>query len=454
MTDERPTSPWRHPRRWLPLLILAFILVSFIAYRLISDAGVKKVIQQKRAQGIPMSPLELDIWYKRVPASENAGLAFESAFQTYVAPGKPDPNEMSPHEMVLGEPLPHELAQAVATHLAANRATIEEIHAAAQLSASRYSIDLSRGFATLLPHLARLRSLAQLMRWEAIQQSARGDRVEALRALKSGAAIAASLEKEPLLISYMVRIAILNVWLRALEHIVTKHTLTDAELSELTDLLVRAEQAGREVLHRAIVGERAIGVAAFDLDYKTFESISAGGTSPDAELPDFLRIGLYEFRRAAGMNNRDLAFYLDRLNELENAVTNDHSGILQKAQAVTDTIEQELPKHRLRYLISGMILPSISKAMEKEAFIAAELRCARAALAIERFRLKKSGRLPSPHELVPAFLPAWPLDPFTNDPLEYEKLPVGYQIVSAEGTALREKENTKKSTAVSFRVLR
>ena len=123
--------------RWLPLLILAFLVASFIAFRLASNSGVKREIAAIRAQGLPMSPLELDTWYKRVPASDNAALAFEAAFQTYVSPGKANPDEMPGQKMVLGQPLPDELAQAVAAHLAANRDTIDEIHAAAQLPARR-----------------------------------------------------------------------------------------------------------------------------------------------------------------------------------------------------------------------------------------------------------------------------------------------------------------------------
>ncbi|MGZ8921025.1 MAG: hypothetical protein ACXW3L_08575, partial [Limisphaerales bacterium] len=446
-------------RRWLLLLVLAFVIVSFIAFRIASNSGVKRKIKSIRAQGLPMSPRELDTWYKGVPASENAALAFEAAFQTYVSSGKANPDEMPGHEMVLGEPLPDELAQAVASHLAANRDSIDEIHAAAQLASSRYSIDLSRGFATLLPHLAHLRSLGQLMRWEAIQQSSQGNQTEALRALKSGLAIASSLEEEPIFISSLVRISMVSSWLRGLERVITEQTFTDSELVELLDLLTRTEKAGKLSMTRGMVGERAIGVAAFDLDYQSFEGLSgiggAVGGGAYLELPYFARAGLYELRRVLGIHDRDLVFYLDRMGELHDALTNDYTGMLQSAQRVTETVERELPKHPFRYLVSGIVLPALSKALQKEAFLAAGLRCARATIAIERLRLQNGGRLPSPSEVVPAFIPEWPRDPFDNRALEYEKLAKGYRIVSAGATAAREKENPKaKNTTVGFTVLR
>lgn len=453
----RRSSPWKHPRRWVAFLVLAFVLISFIAFRIASTSGVKKHIAAKRAQGLPMSPLELDAWYKPVPASGNAALAFETAFQTYVSPGKINPDEMRDQEVVLGEPLPRELAEAVATHLKANRAAIDEIHAAAQLSASRYSIDLTRGFATLLPHLARLRGLNQLMRWEAIQQSADGNRTEAVRALKSGLAIATSLEEEPLLVSSMVRAAILTTWLRALERVVTEHTLTDPELAELFALITRTEEASRRSMMRAMVGERAMGVAAFHVDYKMFEALSAGGAVPGGspEWPEVLKVGLYELRRSLGFNDRDALFYLRLMNELETALTNDHPVMLQRATAVTQILNQEISKHPIRYMVSGMILPSLSKAIEKESLLAGHLRSARAALAVERFRLQNSGRLPSANELTPTFISEWPRDPFDNRPLEYGKLRLGYEIISAGATAEKEKKNSPgRDTTVGFAVLR
>jgi hypothetical protein len=404
-----------------------------------------------------MSPLELDTWYKRVPASENAALSLEGTFQTYVSPGKSNPDEMPGKELILGQPLPDELARAVVAHLEANKGTLKEIHAAAQLPFSRYSIDLSRGFATLLPHLAHLKSLNQLMRWEAIQQSAHGNRTEAVRALQSSLAIATSLEQEPVIVSSMVRIALLSAWLRALERVVTEQTLTDLELADLANRLSRTEEASRQAMIRGLVGERAIGLAAFDLDYQSFEGLSGmnGSSSAIFELPGLVKTGLYELRRTLGFKDRDLMFYLNRLGELESALKNDYPAMLRDAQAVSDIVDRAIPQHQIRYLVSAVVLPALSKALQKEAFLAAHLRCARAALAIEQFRLKNNGRLPSPNELVPAFILEWPRDPFTDQPLKYEKLPKGYRIVSGGAAEARKKENPNaKDTWASFTILR
>jgi hypothetical protein len=60
----------------------------------------------------------------------------------------------------------------------------------------------------------------------------------------------------------------------------------------------------------------------------------------------------------------------------------------------------------------------------------ATIRDAQAALAVERYRLT-NGKLPSQlSDLVPAFLPSVPSDPFDGKPLRYKTLAKGYVVYS------------------------
>ena len=68
---------------------------------------------------------------------------------------------------------------------------------------------------------------------------------------------------------------------------------------------------------------------------------------------------------------------------------------------------------------------------KRDANARAELRDAIAAIAVERWRLMHQGSLPdSLSDLVPAFLPAVPADPYDAQPLRYKKLKKGYCIYS------------------------
>ena len=73
----------------------------------------------------------------------------------------------------------------------------------------------------------------------------------------------------------------------------------------------------------------------------------------------------------------------------------------------------------------------------------AQLRTARVALAIERYRLA-SGRLPDAlTDLVPTYLDAVPIDPFDGNELRYKKLVTGFVVYSI-GEDLRDDGGTEE----------
>jgi hypothetical protein len=62
--------------------------------------------------------------------------------------------------------------------------------------------------------------------------------------------------------------------------------------------------------------------------------------------------------------------------------------------------------------------------------VTATLRCSRASLAVERYRLANGALPDSLDALVPKFLNAVPTDPFNGQPLRYKRLAAGYVVYS------------------------
>jgi hypothetical protein len=88
------------------------------------------------------------------------------------------------------------------------------------------------------------------------------------------------------------------------------------------------------------------------------------------------------------------------------------------------------PPSRL-LIFSRMLLPSLNKAFQRDADHTALVRTTQTAIAVERFRLAHSGNLPaSLNDLVPAYLPSVPCDPFDGQPLRYKLLGPGYVVYS------------------------
>jgi len=122
------------------------------------------------------------------------------------------------------------------------------------------------------------------------------------------------------------------------------------------------------------------------------------------------------------------------LNQWYASVPDSENAALVLTQAfalVTNVAENSISEAKRRhFFISHMLIVSLSRITVREAEGLAEMRIARAALAVERFRLSND-RLPKGlQELVPRFLPAVPLDPFDGTSRRYKPLPKGYVIYS------------------------
>ena len=93
--------------------------------------------------------------------------------------------------------------------------------------------------------------------------------------------------------------------------------------------------------------------------------------------------------------------------------------------------------------------PKYLAAAKQDAVNQVRLALAHTALAVERWRLAHEGRLPENlAELVPAYLPAVPADPFDDQPIRFKHLPQGFVVYSVglDGTDNGGKEDPAYAT--------
>jgi hypothetical protein len=128
---------------------------------------------------------------------------------------------------------------------------------------------------------------------------------------------------------------------------------------------------------------------------------------------------------------------------------------VQSTEAAARRMQNELAARHFLF-ISKMILPNLGGFVEKEASLAAQLRSAKIALAIERHRLAQGGAMPKAlDELAPQYLESLPKDTFQPEPLEFEQLEKGYRIISLAATERRGPGTKKNPRApVGFAVTR
>jgi hypothetical protein len=415
----------------LVLLATLLLLGGFIFWNLAAPEQDARVLAI-RQQGYPISLPELDAWYQPVPESRNAasvvakanaqpGLANSSKLNAVL-----DDNSWTPTRSQLFD---SKSKAEVSALLATNQALLNLLHSVIGLTNSRYPIDLTQGCNTLLPDLAKVKSSVRLLTAEALFETSKGDTEKAIESLRAAGGVADSAAPEPILISQFVRYASWAIISKRTELILNASHFSDEQLAELQVLFSYAERTN--VMARALAGERACGLSVF-MNSRDQASFYAFGGGPSLSAPttkDRLRTSLFMgLLKSTGILHKDKAFYLDVMATNMAAAEAPFPERLTLAQQANTAVLSPPSKF---LVFSRILLPALAKAIPRDAEHTARIRTSQTALAVERFRLAHSGKLPaSLNDLVPAYLSSLPCDPFDGQPLRYKGLAPGYVVYS------------------------
>ncbi|MBI5092893.1 MAG: hypothetical protein HZB26_10680, partial [Candidatus Hydrogenedentes bacterium] len=439
-----------------------------------------------RIQGLPTNLAELDAWYERVPDPVNAANLFLAAatrseqltakwLETKSLPGNKlqsadDGKDTGPLDKVMiagnaqldrAKPIPADVWQETKAYwTSVARPVREDLRDAAQStgSRSRYPVDMTQGYAALIPHLARLRSLARLLSIDALVATVEHHPDDVFAAISDEGALAESLKQEPYFISQHVRIAIHQMALGGLEDALNRMTFDDARLKQLTMKLTGtfAVPEKGSVLDRAFVTETIEGlevITAFRID----ESIKNDPSFPD---PYHRRKTLTQsmatpFDDALGWRIMQVIVSLHeyRIGGETLQLATQRGYIEARApQREFDTL------HVLLHAPFANWLPHYYTATA-DWIMRAKFDAASTAIAIERFRLANH-RLPRQlDELVPQFLPSVPRDPFNQGaPLSFRVKGDGTYVVYGFGPNFKDdggefrSETNKSADDIAFTV--
>ena len=382
-----------------------------------------------RARGLPVNCGELDEWYSTVPSAENAALVYTQSIA--LLEPQVDPKQIRPWTLLelprRITPVEAALKTQVGEAVTLNTNALRLAHQAAELSRSRYPINLRDGYKTALPHLAGLRDLARLLEFQTFVQSGDGHRTEAAASLSASLALARSLQSEPVIVSQVVRCAIDGISCRSLERVINLNQLSDVELFSLSEQVEQNESTNSML--GGLIGERAGCIELLQLLQNDPAKVNQLTESNDAEEGSpFARIKPGLGWKALGFFVRDLEFYLSAMQAGIDVMALRPPRSLAAGGEFGAAAERAKSKF---CVISSMMLPGLSKVPARDAEDHAALRTARTALAVERWRLAHNGELPeSLAALVPRFLTAIPEDPFDGKPLRFKKPRIGYIVYS------------------------
>jgi len=377
-----------------------------------SEQSISKHLAALKARGLPRTLSELDEYYARTSSSMAAGAAFLKAFDALrndrdllgLAKAKlPGPGSRLP---------PAELKQ-IKECLEINAQCLALLRTAAGHRFCRYPVDLTSGLTTKLPHLPAIKKAADLLILEAVYSADTGSGTQAGEALQTALDLAASLNEEPMHLSYLLQTAVLTRTCRTLEWCLGRCAMPATNMNHIRNRLLTF--LPDRTYRRALIGERCMGIALFESAPSTFETV-VGERSPG------FRQGVENYRRA-GSWTRDYQSYLQVMEELDTIQTLGpreklaRATALQQSQSVNKGISDPFKVN----IVSAMLLPAILRNPEKELRRQTELCLALTALSLRH--AKQTGDLRAwANELetgTALSLPPFMLDPFVRKPLKF-----------------------------------
>ncbi|HBC87472.1 MAG TPA: hypothetical protein DCZ94_11000 [Lentisphaeria bacterium] len=428
------------------LAIIFFLFVYFVYGSYMNGLKTKLDAKLKvlREAGYPVTLSELDSWYTAVKDEDNAVLVYQRGFDSFIEIGKCDfagkvpelagkkaedgawePMKNIPIAGTCRTPVPPDMLsererKMSAIYLETNKESLQFFKMAAKMEKCRFKIDLKEGYMIFLPHLSRLRNGVRLLALESLLASEKGDLETCLEDIEYIFGIARSLDREPVLISFLVRNACNAIAINAVENLLSRVELDEAQLQRIMNAIQNTENPYG--LNRALAGENVFFI---DMDWSKFwasEVLSGEGSSAGTSA-------LIKFQKISGISMKSKIIWMEFITPamedskkpfpkaLKDTAVNDNA-FYERAGKERSSLS---PYDKLAFIPVGMMMPGLSTAISKKAQILAMHRAAMTALAIERYRLKNRALPESLDMLVPEFLPVLPQDPFTGGNFQYKK---------------------------------
>ena len=303
---------------------------------------------------------------------------------------------------------------------------LNELRQASRLPESRFPLTYGKDnpMMILLPHLSSLKGSCRAVTLHAAAALELGQTDLACDDVRLAFRLADSLRTEPVLISHLVLIAMLQISLQPIYDGLSEHKWSDAQLRVLDAELGRLDLLAD--YQYTIRGERIFGINGLDYIRRSrdLSSFSANDYSPPANntskiakwfsralMPD----GLF-YQNELTMARMTQEFLLPMVN-----ATN-RLGSPAKIRELQKTAKAELMGSWSPYkLFAKMLYPAIEKSSEKFVRAQSVVDLARTAIALERCRLAHGSFPESLDALAPQFIASVPHDVIGGGPLKYRR---------------------------------
>lgn len=277
----------------------------------------------------------------------------------------------------------------------------------------------------VIPYMAALKRSAQVLELRAIAELANGQSARAGDDVKLMFRLGDSIQNQPLLISHMVRVALLQLTLQPIWEGTINHEWTDAQLAE-----IEAELARLDFLvdyQFAVRGERVFAIQTFENQRIThkYEYIDDSGATNSV---------YYTLMPAAFFYQNELAIArLDQEWALPLVDTNAHTASPEKLQWANDQVQKGSGPFPAYKTLALSTFAAVGSSMRRFAFTQSAVDLARVACALERYHLAHGQYPDFLTTLAPQYLESVPNDVIGGEPLHYQRTADGKFLLYSVG---------------------
>ncbi len=409
---EEPATP--PAARW-PLvgLVAAFLFAKVAAggILLILDSGITARSPGMKAEAVNLIQTNLP---PVVTDAANAASLYEPAFAALEA----DSFLQAPESPLNNAASINAADSGVADLLARHRETLSLVRDAARRDVCLFPRDWARpSLDMLIPEMQSIRQAARLVQLAARQRAATGDVAGALDDVVVLHRISQHAAAEPILVSGLVGLAIDTMALDTLVQLLPR--ITPSDRGQLDDRAIRDLVHMVPSLKRHFFGEEAFGsmlFASFCDSASPPDSLdllaAVGSSSPSSGIPVILSTPLRPMTAMmfrVFMLPEDVRSYRSTLRTYQQllALPKPYSEKIREAKAIEDRLGDSR-----RGIVTSLLAPALSGCIRGGVRSHALHQAAAVAVAATRYRIEKGGLPESLDDLVPAFLPVEPVDPF------------------------------------------
>ena len=313
---------------------------------------------------------------------------------------------------------------------------VEELRAACRLPQSRYPInyDSESPFMIYLPHLAPLKVCASMLQLRCVAELQAGQPDKALDDVRLALQLADKVRTEPIVISHLVRVAMVQLMLQPIWEGLAQHKWPDAQLAALDEELAKLDFPAAYRL--GLRGELAGQSDEMDLLRRHPERVEELGglrdflgKNTDVSLPGALAARLVP----AGWFYQNQYRSARMLEEYSIPVVDASRGTFYPAVARRGEAALAAESASPFNLLARLILPAQGQAATRLAYGQASVDLARTALALERCRLAQGAFPEALDALAPQFIAKVPHDVIGGQPLKYRRTPEGAFVLYSVG---------------------